>query len=159
LCCRFPSVPELDKPVNVWCKHCTVGTGCSIYPDRPESCQKYECMWFTNENWPEELRPDRCRVMFEYLNGTDVIAALSTRGNDLAWQKFLVHRQILRFTKEGYGVVIRAEGGKRHLIIPKGKTPQQLMKQIDEFYQQPGVLKEQNDSASIHDRPDDAHAG
>jgi hypothetical protein len=116
-------------------------------------------MWFTNENWPDDLRPDRSRVMFEYLNGTDIIMALSTRGNDEAWRKPPVQRQIFRFIKEGYAVVIRAEGGKRRLLIPKGKTPNQVTAELEKFYTQPGVLKEQDGVTGLYNRPNDALAG
>jgi len=40
-------------------------TGCSVYPHRPKACRSWSCLWLTNPAWAEELRPDRCGVVFD----------------------------------------------------------------------------------------------
>jgi hypothetical protein len=55
-------IVEIDKPRNVWCKDCTIGKGCNIYPDRPNSCRTFDCVWLSNPDIPDTLRPDRIGV-------------------------------------------------------------------------------------------------
>ncbi len=71
-CCKIMKVRELDKPANVWCQHCRIGSGCGIYVERPESCRVYECLWLKTQRMgrpiPPELRPDRSRVVIGTIN-------------------------------------------------------------------------------------------
>jgi hypothetical protein len=41
-----------------------VTIGCGIYERRPPVCRRFACAWLSAENLPEELRPDRCGVLF-----------------------------------------------------------------------------------------------
>jgi hypothetical protein len=59
LCCKLPRIAEVEKPRDVWCRHCDIGKGCKIYSDRPTVCKDFECWWLRHEEMPEELRPDR----------------------------------------------------------------------------------------------------
>jgi len=38
--------------------------GCAIYAERPPVCRRFECGWLNAPNLPDELRPDRCGVLF-----------------------------------------------------------------------------------------------
>jgi hypothetical protein len=62
-CCKIPKIDELDKPMNVLCRHCT-GTACGIYAERPDVCRQYYCLWRRIEAMPAEARPDRIGIMF-----------------------------------------------------------------------------------------------
>ncbi|TKW70576.1 MAG: hypothetical protein DI543_28680, partial [Bradyrhizobium icense] len=55
--------PELKKPVDVLCKHCT-GHSCSIYDSRPSVCRGWYCVWRVEKDLPDDMRPDKCGVMF-----------------------------------------------------------------------------------------------
>lgn len=47
-CCIQYDVAEFDKKAGTPCpKLC--GSGCSIYPDRPTSCQEFVCAWLLGE--------------------------------------------------------------------------------------------------------------
>jgi hypothetical protein len=59
LCCKLPRIAEVEKPRDVWCRHCDIGRGCKIYATRPKVCRDFECWWLTHEEMPEDLRPDR----------------------------------------------------------------------------------------------------
>ena len=52
-----------DKPANTPCVH-LVQIGCGIYPSRPPACRRFQCGWLSAPNLPEEMRPDRCGVLF-----------------------------------------------------------------------------------------------
>lgn len=58
LCCKVLIVPELPKAKDAWCAHAVKGAGCSIYAERPESCQSFRCEWLAS-NLPPSLRPDK----------------------------------------------------------------------------------------------------
>jgi hypothetical protein len=64
-CCKFPEIkdPELSKPANVLCRHCT-GTACGIYATRPSACRTWNCMWLKVSKLPDAWRPDRIGVAF-----------------------------------------------------------------------------------------------
>lgn len=63
LCCKSLAVTELSKPQGVWCQHCAIGSGCTIYTDRPESCRVFKCLWLQNETLPVDFRPDRIHAV------------------------------------------------------------------------------------------------
>lgn len=75
VCCKLLGVEALDppKPPGQWCTHCRPkdGTkGCAIYDHRPKQCADYLCLWRQQSpdgeyQLPDELRPDRCKVMIQ----------------------------------------------------------------------------------------------
>lgn len=41
-----------------------LGTGCSIYEDRPETpCKVYKCTWLESDDLPMWMRPDLCHAI------------------------------------------------------------------------------------------------
>ena len=66
-CCMLPPILEpLNKTAGVWCKHCDVGIGCSIYKRRPKQCRDFLCQWILGEG-EEEERPDKIGLMFDMM--------------------------------------------------------------------------------------------
>jgi hypothetical protein len=59
----IPGEATFEKPANTPCVH-LVQIGCGIYPSRPPACSRFECAWLAAPNLPEEMRPDRCGVLF-----------------------------------------------------------------------------------------------
>jgi Fe-S-cluster containining protein len=39
--------------MNKWCEFCDKGTGCKIYPTRPSECRTFNCLWLSDENFPD----------------------------------------------------------------------------------------------------------
>ena len=74
LCCKLISVIDIGKPAGEDCKHCD-SKGCMIYEIRPQSCRDYMCLWVTNPDFPEDLRPDRCGVVWELTEDGKVVLA------------------------------------------------------------------------------------
>src|SRR5262249_35018088 len=61
-CCRLFPVQELNKPANVWCKHCQPGKG--WYEQRPPICRGFACGWLLghmSDNW----FPKRARMVIK----------------------------------------------------------------------------------------------
>lgn len=90
MCCRLLAIPELKKPTNKWCSHCKIGTGCTIYETRPDSCQKYACVWLQSQDQPERMpitmRPDKSKVVITAaIDGKNIVAHCDP-GYPTAWQ-------------------------------------------------------------------------
>lgn len=71
-CCRVLEVHALGKAFHQPCKHLgqtSFGPGCTIYPNRPDVCWTYECVWLNSqvreqtERMPDNLRPNVCKVV------------------------------------------------------------------------------------------------
>lgn len=58
-----PNEAPFSKPHGTPCRH-LVQIGCGIYEERPPVCRRFQCGWIQAPHWPDELRPDRCGVMF-----------------------------------------------------------------------------------------------
>ncbi|MBV8825287.1 MAG: YkgJ family cysteine cluster protein [Hyphomicrobiales bacterium] len=64
LCCKLPHVRELGKSIDTWCQHAKPGRGgCSIYPDRPDSCRGFNCGWLASVDVGDEWFPARCKMI------------------------------------------------------------------------------------------------
>lgn len=70
LCCTLMKVAmEPPKPARQTCGHCTAG-GCSIYAERPDVCQGFQCLWLASQQianyaLPPAMRPDRSGVVID----------------------------------------------------------------------------------------------
>jgi hypothetical protein len=63
MCCKTPTINELEKPAGVWCRHAMAGKGCGIYKDRPPLCQGFYCHWMLNPHLGPEWKPDRAKFV------------------------------------------------------------------------------------------------
>jgi hypothetical protein len=86
LCCKVMAVQALDKPVGTWCQHCAPGAGCKIHPTRPQECRTFSCLWLADPKFPENLRPDRTKVVFALEHGGGRIAAYVDPSQPAAWR-------------------------------------------------------------------------
>ncbi|HLH96482.1 MAG TPA: hypothetical protein VKW08_15305 [Xanthobacteraceae bacterium] len=84
-CCRLVAVPELYKGADTPCPQCNVGVGCTIYPQRPQSCRDFGCGWLSAAYMGPELRPDRCHVVFMQPD-RDTILACCDVATPEAWR-------------------------------------------------------------------------
>jgi len=126
LCCRLTAIPELNKQYGVWCRHCSIGEGCKAYEQRPPSCYSYECLWLKG-GLPDNLRPDRCKVVFEELKGHFIYLVLVNFGMPDAWKNRDIRREISQLAKDGFAVVVSVEGGKhKYMLIPEGQTKKEV---------------------------------
>lgn len=123
VCCYTTAVPELNKPVNVWCPHCDVGVGCTIYEQRPVACRDFECLWLKSPWMDDELRPDKCGVMFEPIAGKRTVVATVDPARHEAGQNPAVRGVIDNLIVSGRPVIMTSEGHPEPLtILPDGWT-------------------------------------
>lgn len=135
-CCRVYAIPALDKPAGKWCENCDVGKGCRIYETRPETCSSFECLWLQSHRYvklAEELRPDRCKVVFTSATRPDVMVATTMPGSPDAWQRTVVRRLIGKLLLGGLTVSVGPPNSKTQtLLTPDGKTQIIEMSEPDE---------------------------
>jgi hypothetical protein len=77
-------VPDIGLPAFTRCPHVRTppdtAIGCGIYDTRPRSCAAWNCQWYAEPDWPDDLRPDRCGVIVDVvpdlvsINGREVPA-------------------------------------------------------------------------------------
>jgi uncharacterized cysteine cluster protein YcgN (CxxCxxCC family) len=74
------------------CHFIAIGTGCTVYDNRPkEPCVSYKCLWLTNEDMPEWMKPSdinsiidiRHIDVYQYLNLKE--AGSSVQARVLSW--------------------------------------------------------------------------
>lgn len=97
-CCTAFPVVELDKKPWERCEYSD--NGCRIYSLRPDSCKKCACAYFQMEHAGENLRPDKCGVIFE--RHFDVML-----GTIVGPIMPVVEGQIDFFKQEGFRVILQ----------------------------------------------------
>jgi hypothetical protein len=101
MCCKLHHIPELEKPVGVWCRHVVRGRGCGIYDDRPASCRSFFCLWMLDPALGPEWKPERAKfVLHMQGNGVHLQVAVD-RGFPNAWMKEPYFGALRRWAREG----------------------------------------------------------
>ncbi len=63
-CCWLYTLPFLNKPMRSDCPH-QCAKGCAIYQQKRDAvCEQFRCEWLRRESWGEELRPDKCKIIY-----------------------------------------------------------------------------------------------
>jgi hypothetical protein len=100
LCCKVMGIDELDKPPGAWCPKFKAGAGCTIHGAHPASCRAFQCMWLISPAMPEEVRPDRCRVVLTLEHGGANIIAHADPADPQAWRRQPIHGQLRRWAAD-----------------------------------------------------------
>ena len=108
-CCRVYAIPTMGKPAGKWCDHCAIGVGCKIYQARPALCVDFACVWLESHKrepgLADELRPDRCKVVFSPTTKDGLMSAITMPGSPDAWRKGAARDLIDLMIKNGLRVV------------------------------------------------------
>jgi hypothetical protein len=150
LCCRLTEVPELRKPVNKWCQLCTA-KGCSVYETRPQSCRSFYCFWMLSLDVPDELRPDKCGILFEEVPGENILILLVDPDRPNAWRS----EEIIRYTDtkvaQGVALVVAVpDSPVKPMIVPAGRTKEQV---VDGIVRYVNTVRRNNGRAELRQRP------
>lgn len=139
LCCKLPAIPETGKPVGVWCEHCIPGSakGCKIYEDRPESCKNFRCIWLSG-GFPDYMRPDKVRVIFERLPSGKTYLVLLNPGYEDAWKQPKVRDFIGSFIRANKAVVVGTKPAR--YFIPKGRTKEEVREDLKHALEYYGLM-------------------
>ena len=88
LCCKLMGVSAINKPVNKWCQYCEIGIGCKIYPERPEPCKEFDCMWLVSVGLPEFMKPSKSHVvLIASTTGIPALCAKVDPSYPAAWKQ------------------------------------------------------------------------
>lgn len=109
-CCKVAAVPEIGKPAGKWCEHCAIGSGCKIYAKRPQACRDFYCLWKVMPDFPEELRPDRCGVVWQMTE--DGSAAIATPDYPERMHATEQQRLVSQFRRAGVKVPLATTRGR-----------------------------------------------
>src|SRR5471032_2675247 len=85
LCCKVMGIAALSKPLGEWCPNCLPGKGCGIYPDHPQECRSFNCLWLTDESLSEEWYPKKSKIVLTH-EGDRIVARVDP-GTPDAWRK------------------------------------------------------------------------
>lgn len=130
LCCKLIEVKGLS-PAGEWCPHCTPGKKsgcCNIHSDRPNMCLGYDCFWRAEE-WPDDLRPDRCKVIFESLPSVETILISVEPTRPDAWKKKRILAVIKKLGEKGRPLAVRTKNDSV-IFTPKGWTKRAVLEEI-----------------------------
>jgi hypothetical protein len=110
-CCRVYAIPAFNKPAGKWCDHCDIGKGCKAYETRPKhECADFQCLWLEmksgGNNPADDLRPDRCKVVFSPTPRKGLISATTMPGHRDAFRKGAARRLIDGLIGSGMQVIV-----------------------------------------------------
>ena len=133
LCCLLLPVEGVKEGVNTNCKFCT--TKCTIYDKRPPICGTFDCEWLLKKDMPEDLKPNKCNVIFEYINKDSVLCLVHF--DDLeAWKREPVMKHMKKLNNKGISVFISSFTSEpKRFMLANGHTEEYIFK---------GILKELN---------------
>ena len=77
MCCKVYDLADLQKKKG-WCENFKLGTGCSIYPDRPAACRAFYCNWMLIEALGPEWKPSICKFVMTYDASRSILVQVDT---------------------------------------------------------------------------------
>lgn len=100
-CCRVYEIPALQKPMGVWCQHCTPGRGCNAYDARPEQCQQFYCLWMQATFLGPEWKPDKARFVLTVDAASQFLYVQLDANQPAAWRKQPYYGQLKQWAAAG----------------------------------------------------------
>ena len=126
LCCKLLETHDVASEIGVYCHHCT-NIGCGIHKDRPKECRNYQCMWSQMDTVGNELRPDKCGIIFDKISDEVITARL----DDDRKIKDLVMGQINSFINEGFSVLI-FRGREKKFFMNDKHTKEHVIEAVND---------------------------
>src|SRR5580698_506018 len=125
MCCKLLRIAELNKPINSWCPHCDVGTGCKIYDARPAECADFYCGYLVNSRFGEHWRPSTSKMVVSFkphTNRVDICVDATRAGS---WRREPFYSEIKQLAREAAaerGQVLVWQGGTVTVVFPDSET-------------------------------------
>lgn len=125
LCCKTMAIDELSKPKDLWCQHVVQRMGCSIYAQRPPSCQAFQCVWLADPTLPEAFKPNKAKFVIVGEGETQLVvhADPNNLGN---WRREPYYSYLKSLASRGLnhgGVVSVLEKGRTIVLLPDREVP------------------------------------
>ncbi len=122
MCCKLLFISGLTER-DTWCPHFEKEKGCGIYDHRPPTCMSFSCLWLQSDVMGENLRPDKCGVMFELYPEDMLVMVIVDKHKALNWQKGEPHKLIRQMLFDKYVVWVLI-GKQKYLLLPEGVSKQ-----------------------------------
>jgi len=102
LCCKLPPIEHFAKPAGQWCKHCAPGNGgCTIYSQRPLTCQRFMCLWLTHRDLDDRWKPTTAKLLlYTELDGHRIVVHVDP-GSPNRWRQEPYYSSIKRMSAFG----------------------------------------------------------
>ncbi len=126
LCCELLEIADIVKPSWQKCPY-DGGGKCTIYGRHPVGCRRFNCLWLQSEVLGEDLRPDRCGVVFEVDREVKMVIATTRSDN---WREGEPAKLITRMLIDGFVVwaIVNKDGAiERNLLLPEGVNQEQAL--------------------------------
>ena len=122
LCCKVMAIEQISKPASTWCPHCKPGRGCRIYPERPDECRTFNCLWLVNDRLDEHWRPSKSKLVLT--TSEDGIEVRCDPGFPDAWRKPPFHGEIRQWAVSGetHDVTVVVVIGQKMILVTDRKT-------------------------------------
>jgi hypothetical protein len=134
LCCKVYDIPEIDKAMGKWCKHCKPGNGCTIHDSLPSTCSEFNCLWRTREQLPPYWKPEQSKMVITIFPLTEFIYVQVDPGTPGAWLKQPYFNDLQLWAKnnlpKGIHVIVFVNDIAT-LIMPDNTVPLGPMKPTD----------------------------
>ena len=125
-CCKTHAVSQVQTTYGEWCQHCKIGSGCTVYDQRPIDCRVYECVWLKGKG-KESDRPDRLKIVMD-------VTIIKFDGEDVVLLNFwevepgaASQARVQQFTEAN----VAAGNAVRHrLSVPKKVSPFRVLDKI-----------------------------
>ena len=126
LCCKLPHIPELNKPIDSWCRHARPGVGgCSIYPERPASCRSFACGWLLGaRELGDEWFPARCKMFVTPRSEQGRLVTVDPSSPN-AWRRKPYYAQLLGWAQS---MVVEIRVGRRYIWLKADGSEQEVTK-------------------------------
>ncbi len=117
LCCKVMAIEQISKPASTWCPHCKPGRGCRIYPERPDECRTFNCLWLVNDRLDEHWRPSKSKLVLT--TSEDGIEVRCDPGFPDAWRKPPFHGEIRQWAVSGetHDVTVVVVIGQKMILV------------------------------------------
>ena len=118
LCCMVLPAPWMSSKAGEWCEHCIIGVGCGLWDNgMPEDCKSFTCAYNQLENASVELRPDKCKIIFEKVDNTMFLGTMHPYYNE-AYKSKIIQKELMTFYNRGFSVVINSFTIDKAIIFP-----------------------------------------
>lgn len=121
LCCKLPSLEDVGKARNEWCRHCNPKTGCTIYNQRPQICRDFHCGYLYISALSEDWKPSKCKLFVAFEQSANRVVIHVDPARPDGWLKEPYYSHIKWWSKEvarEQGQVIVWIGNRTIAVLP-----------------------------------------
>jgi hypothetical protein len=120
MCCKVYPIEAVNKPAFKLCTKFKPGKGCTIWPERPDTCSRFYCRWMLDERLGPQWKPDVCKFVMSYQTPTQLFITVDPVHKG-AWKQepyYSVLKKQAEKHLEVDGRIVVCDGGDIYCILP-----------------------------------------